>query len=71
VAQKTIELRGTKLTEELRKLFVGFHIACYGAHENGLKAFLTGDIRLAESVRGLKGTVEKAFTSIERVARAH
>jgi phosphate uptake regulator len=70
VAQKTIELRGMKLAEELRKLFVDSHIACYGAHENGLKAFLTGDIRLAESVRDLKGTVEKAFTNIERVVRA-
>ena len=69
-ALKTVELKGTKMTEDLKKLFVEFHTACFGAHENALKAFFVGDIGLAESVRDMRGNVEKIFASIEKIARA-
>jgi phosphate uptake regulator len=69
MALKTVELKGVKLAEALRKLFVDVHISCFEAHENALKAFFTGDIVLAESVRNMRETIEKAFANIEKVAR--
>jgi len=70
VALKTIELKGTKLADDLKKLFVDLHMLCFGAHEDALKAFLTRDIALAEGVRTMREKMEKAFASIEKVARA-
>ena len=70
VAQKTVELKGTKLAEELQKLFVEFHTVCFRAHKSALKAFFTGDIGLAESVRDARGNVEKIFAGVEKGARA-
>lgn len=69
-ALKTVELKGTKMTEDLKKLFVEFHAACFGAHESALKAFFTGDIGLAESVQDMRDNVGKIFASIEKIARA-
>lgn len=68
-AQKTIELKGTKLTEDIRKLFVDFHASCFAAHENALSAFLTGDITLAGGVREMQEKIEKTYADIETVAR--
>ncbi len=67
---KTVELKNTKLDEDLKKLFVDFHTACFGAHESALKAFFTGNIEIAEGVRNMRGNVEKIFADIEKVARA-
>ena len=69
-ALKTVELKSKKVTEDLKKLFVEFQTACFGAHESALKAFFKGDIGLAENVRDTRGNVEKTFASIEKVARA-
>ena len=69
-ALKTVELKDTKLTEDLKKLFVNFHMACFEAHENALKAFFVGDIDLAESVKDMREKVEKTLAEIEKVARA-
>ena len=69
-ALKTVELKDTKLTEDLKKLFVNFHMACFEAHENALKAFFAGDIDLAESVKGMREKVEKSLADVEKVARA-
>lgn len=69
VAQKTIELKGVKLDEDLRKLFVDFHLTCFEAHENALNAFLTGNIEMAEDVRKKRDKVEKTFSGVEKVAR--
>jgi len=69
-ALKTVELKDTKLTEDLKKLFVNFHMACFEAHENALKAFFVGDIDLAESVKGMREKVEKSLADVEKVARA-
>jgi phosphate uptake regulator len=68
-AQKTIELKGSKLTEDIRKLFVDFHASCFAAHENALSAFLTGDITLAGGVREMQEKIEKTYADIETVAR--
>jgi phosphate uptake regulator len=71
VALKTVALKGTKLTEDLKKELTDFHMACFEAHENALKAFFTGDVGLAESVRGMREKVEKMLTNIEMVAKVH
>jgi len=70
VAHKTIELKGIKLHDDLRKLLVDFHLLGFEAHENSLNAFLSGDIALAESVRLMREKIEKAFSDIEKIARA-
>jgi phosphate uptake regulator len=70
VAQKVDMLKGIKLAENLKKVLVAFHTACFEAHEEALNAFLTGDIKLAEKVRNMRESTEKTFADIEKVARA-
>jgi len=69
IALKTLELKEEVLTENLKRMFVDFHTACFEAHENALKAFFFGDIALAENVRRMREDTDKAFTKIEKVAR--
>jgi phosphate uptake regulator len=69
VALKAIELKGVKLSEDLKKAFMDFHASCFEAHEKALKAFFAGDIALAEDVRDTCARVEKEFTCIEKVAK--
>jgi hypothetical protein len=57
------------MAEDLKRLIVEFHTACFGAHESALKAFFTGDIGLAEGVRDMRGNLEKKFADIEKVTR--
>ena len=70
VASKTVDLKGTKLAEALKKSLVDFHMACFEAHENALKAFLVGDMGLAENVRSMREKAEKMFANIEKIAKA-
>lgn len=70
VATKTVELKGTQVTNELKKAFADFHSFCFDAHENAIKAFFVGDIALAEDVRNMRGKIEDTFTHIEKLARA-
>jgi phosphate uptake regulator len=70
VAMKTVELKGLKLAEDFKNLLADFHVVCFEAHEAALKAFLVGDISLAENVRFMRGKVEKMFASIEKTAKA-
>ena len=70
VALKTVELKGAKLDQDLRKLFTSFHMICFEAHENALTAFLIGDVVLAEKVRSTRDKIEKGFADIEELARA-
>jgi phosphate uptake regulator len=69
-ALKVTELKGARLAENLKKLFAAFHFDCFGAHENAIKAFFSGDIALAENVRNMREDIGKTFTNIEKVARA-
>jgi len=69
VALKTVELKATKLTEDLKKSLIDYHMVCFEAHEDALKAFFAGDIVLAENVRDMREKVEKLFTNIEKVAK--
>jgi len=69
VATKIVELKSAKFAEELKKALVDFHTACFEAHENALKAFLSSDTGLAENVRSMREKVEKMFTNIEKIAK--
>jgi phosphate uptake regulator len=69
LAFKTIELKGVKLSEELRKLVVDFHIDCFEAHEGALNSFLNSNIALAADVRSMREKIETTFANIEKVAR--
>jgi phosphate uptake regulator len=69
VAMKTIELKGTKLGDDLKKIFVDFHTLCFDAHESALRAFFASDIALAEDVRASRGKMDKAFANIEKVVK--
>mgnify|MGYP002153792845 CR=1 FL=1 len=69
VAMKVAELKGTKLAEDLKKALIDFHMVCFEAHENAMKAFFTGDIELAENVRYMKEKVEKLLAGIEKGAK--
>jgi phosphate uptake regulator len=70
VALKTVELKGAKPDKELGKLFTGFQVVCFEAHEKALAAFLTSDVDMAEKVRGMRKNIEKEFASIEELAQA-
>jgi len=68
MANKAMELEGLKLGGDIGRAFVDFHLACFGAHEIALNAFITGDVALAESVRGAREKMEKYFSNIEATA---
>jgi phosphate uptake regulator len=70
LALKTTELKGAKLTEDLKGALMDFHMACFEAHEKALKAFFAGDMGLAENVRSMQEKIEKLFANIEKVAKA-
>ena len=69
LASKTIELKGARPPEELRKLLSGLQIACYDAHEQALKSFVNKDIGSAENVRQMRQKVEALNTAIEAAAK--
>jgi phosphate uptake regulator len=69
-ALKASELKGVKLSEDLKKVLVDFHIICFEAHEKALKAFFAGDIGVAENVRRMREKVEKMFADVEGVVKA-
>jgi len=69
VAVKTVELKGVKLAEDLKKALTDFHMICFEAHENALKAFFSGDTGLAEGVREMRDKVEKMLATIEKAAK--
>jgi len=53
----------------LQKLLVDLQAVCFEAHEQALKAFVTKDISLAESVRNLRGKMDSTSSNIECVAK--
>jgi phosphate uptake regulator len=69
IAQKTLELEGAAIREELRKTFVEAQSTCYDAHEKALKAFVNKDRATAENVRNLRSRIGLLFASIEKAAK--
>jgi phosphate uptake regulator len=69
IAMKTAELKGASLSDDLKKTLMEFHLFCFESHENAVKAFTTGNIALAESVRATRGRAGKLFSEIESIAK--
>jgi phosphate uptake regulator len=69
LAERTIALKGVKLSGDLQKLLIELQAVCYEAHERALKAFLTKDASLAEDVRNLKQRIDSTYSSIEQLAK--
>jgi phosphate uptake regulator len=69
ISMKTIELKGERLDEKLRKPLLGFHMSCFEAHEKALTAFLTGATELAEKVHNMREKVDREFADVEEVVR--
>jgi phosphate uptake regulator len=69
VATKTIALDGVKMSSELQKLLLDLQEACYKAHEQALKSFVTKDISMAENVRKLRTRIDATYSNIEQVAK--
>jgi len=69
-AYKVIALKGAKLAEDLKKVLVEFHAACFEAHENALNAFLAGDVSLAVNVGAMREKIIKIFETLEKNTKA-
>jgi phosphate uptake regulator len=69
VASKTMELKGARPSENLRKLLADLQAVGYDAHEQALKSFVNKDIALAENVRQMRKKVETLSAGIEAAAR--
>jgi len=69
IASKAVELKGAKLSRALKMVLVKYHVSCFWAHENAVKAFLMGDVGLAEEVRKIRDEVELALAEIEKMAK--
>ncbi len=69
VAEKVVDLGGTKIVGELSKLVLRFHEVVYGAHESALRAMFSRDVSLAESVRSGREKSEAVLREVEKVAQ--
>lgn len=69
VANKTLELSGKKPSQPLAKTFMDFNSLVFKAKEDALKAFLTGDIVLAENVRALGEKISENFQNMEQTIK--
>jgi phosphate uptake regulator len=69
VAKKTMELKGARPSENLRKLLAELQAVGYDAHEQALKSFVNKDIASAENVRQMRKKVETLSAGIEAAAR--
>lgn len=69
IAQSTLELDDTKLSEDLRKLVFELESNCVEANEQAFKAFLTKDIALAEGVRQMRLKIDDTCGRIEAAAK--
>ena len=69
LAQNTLILNGTKLSEKLKTSLASLQAVCCEANEQAFKAFLLKDISLAEQVRSLNLKVLSSCSDVEQVAK--
>ncbi len=69
MASSTLELDGTKLSDELRKLMLELQSTCCEANEQAFKAFLGKDISQAEGVRSMRAKIDDNCSRIEVAAK--
>jgi phosphate uptake regulator len=69
MASSTLELDGTKLSDELRKLMLELQSTCVEANEHAFKSFLGKDIETAESVRSMRAKIDDNCNRIADAAK--
>lgn len=69
MASSALELDGTKLSDDLRKLMLELQATCVDANEQAFKSFLGKDISLAENVRGMRGKIDDSCNRISEAAK--
>lgn len=69
IAELAVKLENAKVAKELAQLLLKLHTVAFEAHENALKALLTRDIALAESVRNEIKNVSRLYGEIESVVQ--
>ena len=68
IAGKAIALSGMKLPKELLQPILRLHKLVYDSHENALRALLSRNVKLAQSVRNERKVVFSLFDEIEVAA---
>jgi phosphate uptake regulator len=68
-AEKTLELRGARPMDDMKKLLSDLQTACYEANELALKSFINKDIASAESIRKMREKVQTISLNIEKIAQ--
>lgn len=69
IAAKTLELNGTKPSEEVQKPLANLQLICYDAHDQAVKAFINKDISIAENVRQMRIKMGSLNAEIEKTAK--
>jgi phosphate uptake regulator len=67
IAENALRLEGAKPAEKLHQLFLNLHKIAYECHENAIKALLSRDISLAESIRTKRETIASVLHEIENI----
>ncbi len=65
IGETAIRLGGTKIADNLSKLFLQLHTIAYESHENAISAVFSHDVSVAESVRSEREKVKDLFHEIE------
>ena len=66
IAEKSIQLGGAKIAEELSQLILKLHGVVYEAHENALRAMFSRDVSLAQSVSAEREKVAALIQEVEK-----
>jgi phosphate uptake regulator len=69
MASSALELDGTKLPDELRKLVLELESTCVDANEQAFKSFLGKDIETAENVRNMRSKIDDNCDRISAAAK--
>jgi phosphate uptake regulator len=69
IAETVKTLKGIKLGGNISQILLKLHRAVFNAHENALKAFLTHDIELAESIRDEREGFRSLMKDVETLAK--
>ncbi|MEM0216370.1 MAG: PhoU domain-containing protein [Candidatus Bathyarchaeia archaeon] len=70
IACKVVALNGQKISNNIMELLLKFHKLCFSAHENAVRALLTGNVPLALTVSEMSKEVEAIFNELEKNAKA-
>lgn len=66
IAEKSVQLKAAKITEELSQLILKLHGVVYETHENALRAMFSRDVSLAASVSAEREKVAALIQEVEK-----